>query len=269
MKNLFASPNKNGAIDIIFEHRNKAYGAYALRLGYDLELRRALMIGLSLTLFLALMPTFINKVYGMSASVTETNCPIIVDVKLAQNLPPKPKPIAPKPRIKTIAAVVPLVVETPKVEYVSPTNTALETAAIATVTQEGEATVANVPPIIEVVAVEPPPVVAPVVPETVVFAEIMPTFGKGQDEALKYIYKNVVYPSIARDNGVEGKVTAQFIINEEGKVTNVKIIRGIGAGCDDEVVRVLSNMPNWSPGYQGKRPVRVRITVPVTFRLER
>jgi protein TonB len=232
-------------------------------------MRRALMIGLLLTLFFALMPTFINKIYGMSAAVSGSDIlPDVRTVELHPTVAP-PKTIAPKPKIKTIAAVVPIVVETPKVEYVPPTNTELQTAAIANVTQEGEEIIANVPQPIEVVEAPPAPVDVPIVSETLIFAEVMPTYGKGSDDALRYIYKNVVYPSIARDNGVEGKVTAQFVINEEGKVTNVKILRGIGAGCDEEVLRVLTNMPSWSPGYQGKRPVRVRITVPVTFKLER
>ncbi len=83
----------------------------------------------------------------------------------------------------------------------------------------------------------------------------------------KYVGKNIKYPSQARRMGVEGKVYLQFIVEKNGRLTDVKIIRGIGAGCDEEAKRVLEKAPKWKPGKQRGRPVRQRIVLPVNFKL--
>lgn len=84
-----------------------------------------------------------------------------------------------------------------------------------------------------------------------------------------YLSNHLVYPSIARENGITGRVIIQFNVEKDGSITNVKVVRGIGGGCDEEAQRVIENMPNWNPGLQRGRPVRVQFTLPITFSLEK
>jgi len=83
----------------------------------------------------------------------------------------------------------------------------------------------------------------------------------------EYVSKNLKYPSQARRMGVEGKVFVQFVVDKDGSISQVQSIKGIGAGCDEEAVRVLQNAPKWKPGKQRGRPVRVRMVLPITFKL--
>ncbi len=97
-------------------------------------------------------------------------------------------------------------------------------------------------------------------------------FQCSQKKLLEFIYKNIKYPAIARENGVEGGVVIQFVVEKDGKVTDPKIARDIGAGCGQEALRVV-NLINkkgikWTPGKQRGRPVRVQFTLPVKFRLD-
>jgi len=83
----------------------------------------------------------------------------------------------------------------------------------------------------------------------------------------EYVGKNMKYPSQARRMGIEGKVFVQFVVDKDGSISQVQAIKGIGAGCDEEAVRVLKEAPKWKPGKQRGRPVRVRMVLPITFKL--
>lgn len=99
-------------------------------------------------------------------------------------------------------------------------------------------------------------------------AEIQPNYPGGLDKFYTYLSRNIHYPKIAKKNGVEGKVFLSFIIEKDGTLTNVKVLRGIGSGCDEEAVRALQESPNWSPGYQYGMAVRVQYNLPVGFALK-
>lgn len=83
----------------------------------------------------------------------------------------------------------------------------------------------------------------------------------------KWIGKNVRYPEIARDNGVQGKVYVQFVVEKDGSVSNITVVRGVDAALDKEAIRVISSMPKWKPGKQRGKPVRVSYTLPIAFQL--
>lgn len=114
------------------------------------------------------------------------------------------------------------------------------------------------------------------------FAEYMPSFGscnysamskseykKCSDAALlKYFAEHIKYPAIARENRIEGKVILRFVIDENGDVTNAKVLRDLAGGCSEEALRVLNNMPKWKAGRHGGRNVKVNFTLPVTFKLQ-
>jgi protein TonB len=105
--------------------------------------------------------------------------------------------------------------------------------------------------------------------EIFVVVEEMPQFPGGDQALLNFLYGQLRYPAMALDNRIEGVVVVQFIINEKGKITNPKILRGIGGGCDEEALRVISLMPDWKPGRQRSLPVRVRYNLPIRFELKK
>ena len=117
------------------------------------------------------------------------------------------------------------------------------------------------------------PVEAPVEEEEeeVVFVvvETMPEFPGGQQALFKYLSENVKYPVIAQENGIQGRVICQFVVNKDGSIVDVEIVRSGGdASLDKEAVRVIKSMPKWKPGKQRGKAVRVKYTVPVNFRLQ-
>lgn len=99
------------------------------------------------------------------------------------------------------------------------------------------------------------------------FVEHQPTFNGGYKAFYKYINKRLKYPSQARRMGIEGKVFLNFIIDREGNITNIKVTRGIGAGCDEAAIKALQNAPKWNPGKQRGIPVKVNMSLPITFNL--
>ncbi len=118
-----------------------------------------------------------------------------------------------------------------------------------------------------------PPVEAPVEEEEeeVIFmvVETMPEFPGGQQALFKYLSENVKYPVIAQENGIQGRVICQFVVNKDGAIVDVEVVRSGGdPSLDKEAVRVIKSMPKWNPGKQRGKAVRVKYTVPVNFRLQ-
>ena len=97
--------------------------------------------------------------------------------------------------------------------------------------------------------------------------EISPEYPGGFTEMMKFLAKNIVYPQEAKENGIQGKVYAEFVVRNDGSLSDIKIVRGIGELCDQEVIRVLKLMPKWTPGKQKGKKVHVRFTLPVKFTL--
>ena len=94
-----------------------------------------------------------------------------------------------------------------------------------------------------------------------------PQFPGGIQELMKYLQKNIKYPSICQEQGIQGRVIVQFVVEKDGSIADVQVIKAVNPYLDKEAVRVVSTMPKWSPGKQRGKPVRVRFTLPVTFRL--
>ena len=104
--------------------------------------------------------------------------------------------------------------------------------------------------------------------EIVLVVENMPEFPGGEAAMYKFIGKNIEYPRMAKESGISGRVYVTFVVERDGSVTDVKILRGIGGGCDEEAVRVIKKMPRWSPGKQRGKPVRVQYRMPIKFTLQ-
>ena len=99
-------------------------------------------------------------------------------------------------------------------------------------------------------------------------AEVMPEFPGGEQAMMKFVSENVQYPEKAKEKEISGRVLVGFIVEKDGSVNEVKIVRGIGGGCDEEAVRVVKAMPKWKPGKEKGKPVRVSYMMPIFFKLQ-
>ena len=119
----------------------------------------------------------------------------------------------------------------------------------------------------EVIATEP---VKPKEEENKVFdvVEQMPSFPGGNAALMNYLGQNIKYPVIAEENGIQGRVICAFVVNRDGSVVDAEVLRGVDPSLDKEALRVIGTMPKWKPGKQRGKPVRVKYTVPITFRLQ-
>lgn len=97
--------------------------------------------------------------------------------------------------------------------------------------------------------------------------EESPSFPGGDVARIKFLQENIVYPQMARESGIQGTVYVTFVVERNGNVTDVRVLRGIGGGCDEEAVRVIKAMPKWNPGKQRGKPVRVQFNMPIKFTL--
>ncbi len=116
------------------------------------------------------------------------------------------------------------------------------------------------------------PVAAPIQEEedNVVFqvVETMPSFPGGDAALFKFLGENVKYPVIAQENGIQGRVICQFVVNRDGSIVDVEVVRPVDSSLDKEAIRVIKSMPKWSPGKQRGKSVRVKYTLPVNFKLQ-
>ncbi len=261
--------------DIVFENRNKLYGAYALRRDYGGNVQRAMFIGVGIFLLMFLLP----ELYARLKTTNEKDIAFMVEAETIKITPEKITPIAPPvvetppPTVKTVRfrpyEVLPD--EQVPVEMPPPTIEALADAQAGQENVEGDA-------LADIIVVPPTETVKPgkgavigVKPkeeETLLFAEQQPEFFGGQEAFAKFLQKNLRYPSNAARAGVQGKVFVAFTVGTDGKIEQAETIKGIGFGCDEEALRVVNLMPNWMPGKQSGRPVRVRFTLPIAFQLQ-
>lgn len=256
--------------EIVFIGKNKEYGAYLLRKKYKTYLSIATLI--SVTIFLlAVASPLLYKYFQAKEEIQVNKKKSILITELAE--PPsigEKKEIqqveAPPPLKSTIKFLPPVVKPDDQVtdEYI-PTAEELHEVDPGTATQVGQAGGVDY----SLLEVEEPveEVVKEKKEEAFTYVEEMPSFPGGDDQLLKFIASNVKYPEIARRAGVEGKVYVSFVVEKNGNITELQVVKGIGAGCDEEALRVIQLMDKWKPGRQNGNPVRVRISIPFLFRL--
>ncbi len=260
--------------DIVFENRNKLYGAYALRREYGGNVQRATFIGVGIFLLMFLLP----ELYAHLKTTDEKDIAFMVEANTIKITPEKITPITPPvvetppPAVKTVRfrpyEVLPD--EQVPVEMPPPTVEALNNAQAGQEDVEGEALTDLVIPPAEIPGSSKGNVieVKPKEEETLLFAEQQPEFFGGREAFGNFLQKNLKYPRAAAQAGVQGRVFVEFTVGTDGKIERAKTIKGIGFGCDEEALRVVNLMPNWMPGKQSGRPVRVRFTLPIAFQLE-
>lgn len=266
-------------LDIIFADRNKAYGAYHLRRSYKQYLTRAMLYGVAVILLFLLMPFIMNVVSGVFAKkekpidvVAELGPPPDIDPNQPPPPPPPPVETPPPPTRSTVKFVPPVVKKDEEVQEEKPQDIEKileDDKDVSSETKQGNdeaaPTIDENPQELEVV--EQPKVIEE---KTYEMFDIQkaPSFVGGEAELLKYLNQNIKYPPLARENNIQGVVALTFVVNKDGSVSDVKVVKDIGGGCGKEAVRVVENMPKWVPGEANGHPVKVRFTLPVRFRLE-
>lgn len=254
--------------DMVFEGRNKNYGAYFLRQIYEKHVKRASIIAI-LASVAAISAPFI---YNYIQSKLPQEAYKIEEVTLLDEPPsidktqPPPPPATPPPPLKSTVQFVPPVVKKDEdvPEEKVPTQEDLKDKDPGPKTEEGDPD--GVDPGLsddgdKGKAGEPEP-------QIYTYVEQMPEFDGGIEELYKYLGKNIKYPPMAQENDITGKVIVQFVVGVDGKISNVEVLKGIGFGCDEEAMRVIKNMPPWTPGKQNGKSVPVYYKLPVKFQLK-
>ncbi|TDG36984.1 energy transducer TonB [Pedobacter changchengzhani] len=280
MFNSSTNVYKTEWLDLVFKNRNQSYGAYVLRAESSKTLTRSLIISSALFMVVFASPMVYQKLFQKVAIETTKTTVFEVEpiheikkkeevkkVKLAKALPAASK-------LKTISSPSNiLVVEDTKM--VPPTIDQTKLAVVANITQDG--------------VVDPNANVSSILgkgegggikgaddgsingdPEAIIDAsgvDEFPSFIGGEKAFAKYIQRNLSYPEMAQEARTMGKVFISFVIERDGSVSNVTLVRGIGSGCDEEAIRVLKKSPFWKPGKNNGQPVRVRYTLPINFQM--
>jgi protein TonB len=249
--------------DIVFENRNKDYGAYVLRTLYS----KNVVMGVVLTLVILALVFYSPEIMALfkSEEVVEKAPPRKLVYTELSAPPPIDKPKPPPPQVqlpklqKVIKFVPPKVVKEEVVEEI-PTIEEIKQNEVAAVEIEGPTEIVFEEPVQEVVVEEDENKIFTVV-------EQQPEFEGGYAAMMQFIKKNLKYPASARRMGVDGTVYVSFVVSKDGSISEVKTIRGISADCDKEAMRVVSMMPPWKPGRQNGKPVFVRFVLPIKFQL--
>jgi periplasmic protein TonB len=254
--------------DLVFENRNKEYGAYEVRKAYSGNLVAGFSVSMGIALLAFVIPIIFSLMGGDVKKIVEV-IPKLTDPHVLTQPPTIEPPVVQPP-----PSAQPLQVQTTAVTPVVTTQNVPETEivpnsqmVVGTTTQPVENPGTGTDTGTGVVPVDVPVVVTP--PTIFDHAEVMPSFEGGLEAIYKFIKKKIHYPAASRRMGIEGTVYVSFVINSEGKVVDVKTIRGISPDCDKEAERVVSLLPNWSPGMQNHHPVSVRMTVPIKFQLDK
>jgi len=247
--------------DIVFEHRNKEYGAYSLRKKYKRNVIIALILGVALMSTLIITPYLNAKAAESKSKKTERQVEIQMenlDQPTETVAPPPPPPPPPSDVVQQSRYVPPVVVDSVRPEE----TTQLMTADEAQVEIQNEEVVEFVEEIKEEVQEEEPE------PEPFIVVEEMPMFPGGDQALLLYIAEHTNYPEVAKENNIQGKVIVRFCVTSKGTISQVSVLKSVDPELDKEAIRVVESLPAFKPGKQGGQPVPVWYMVPIAFTLK-
>lgn len=244
--------------EITFEKRNKEYGAYYIRKRYNSYLSRAIFIGIIAVAGATIIPFLIFKEAGSVNIEKEVGVEFAnLDAPKTEEAPPPPPPPPPEAVEKKVKFTAPVVT----------TDTVEETGMLIQDDLNQQST--NTAPVEVddfVVEEEVVQVIEQVAPP-LTFVELMPSYAGGEEALYGFLNANIKYPTIARENNISGTVVVNFVVEKDGSITNVKVLKDIGGGCGEEAVRVVKSMPKWNVGKQNGEPVRVAFNLPIKFTL--
>jgi protein TonB len=254
---------KNQWLDIVFEGRNKIYGAYELRKSNTKTTVRALIIGsvifslaVAAPLIVSLIPDSNEDQVNNDIKITKIKLPPKQEVK--PNLPPPPPP---PPKVDQVKFVKPVVAKTEEITEEPPKIVELKDKKIGSETIKGDPDA--------VLTVDEPVgtgTAAVVEEDTNIYntagIEVKPDFPGGMEKFYKFVGNNYKTPE---EEGLKGKVYVTFVVEKDGSLTDIKVLRDIGYGTGAEAIRVLKKCPRWSPGEQNGKKVRVLYSLPITI----
>ena len=251
--------------NLVFEGKNKNYGAFAIRTHSDEVKIKALFITLSLAVSIAIYPLLTRT--AAKVLITPNGGEQTVLSHPSTEIPPEIiKPATPEPPLPRKATIAFNQIEITNNEVrgdIATIESLLASKkAIGFVDQEGDLT--N-----DLSSLMKGGATGDGKKEEIFKAvEKMPQFPGGTAELIKFLKRNLNYPELARDNNISGKVYAQFVVDKTGEIKNLQIVRGLDASCNKETIRVINLMPRWTPGMQNGFPVSVYFTLPLMFSLE-
>jgi protein TonB len=258
-------------LDVVFENKNKAYGAYQLRQKNSSTTSRALLFASAAFILLFITPKIISMIKG---ALPEEEVVKQVEVAIQPPPPvdpktPPPPPVEPPPPKQDQVKFPPPIVK-PDIEVRDQEPPQIEDLKKA---DPGQKTIAGDPDADIVIAapVGEGPKQAAVVEDTKVYdfvsIETPPGFPGGIEKFYAYVGKSIKYPPMAAENNIQGKVFLSFVVEKNGELTDIHVDRKLGGGTDEEAVRVLKASPRWTPGIQNGKPVRVKYNIPISFTL--
>jgi protein TonB len=246
--------------DIVFENRNKEYGAYRLRKKYHRTLLMALLVGIIVLCAVVITPYF--RATTIQAKERKKEREVIAVMEnldqpedIAVAPPPPPPPAETQQQIKYVAPEV--------VDTINPE----EEVQLLTVDEQAE--IIQDEEVVEIVEDLEEEEVEEYKPpdEVFIIVEEMPQFPGGAEALFEYIYDHIQYPQVALDNAIEGNVIVRFCVTYQGHIDQISVIRGIHPSLDAEAVRLIGSLPKWTPGKQSGNPVNVWYTLRIQFQL--
>ncbi len=266
----------NGWVDLVFDGRNQSYGAYKLRKDTGKRNLLSLLVVACVAILIAIGVSVKNVIEASQKKVAVTT-----DVELSKLAQKKEAKVERKEPIKveqkqevvekvksSVKFVAPVIKKdeevNPEEELKSQDELSQNKTAIGALTVVGNDESGEVLKAKQVVVTEQPK------EETKVFdvVEQMPQFPGGPQALFEYLSSHIKYPVVAEENGVQGRVIVTFVVERDGSITDVRVAKSVDPSLDKEAQRVVKSMPRWIPGKQNGAAVRVKYTVPVTFRLQ-
>ena len=256
--------------NLVFDDRNKAYGGYVIRRESTGRHNRAVVIIVCLAALCVAVPALIKKLTPQQEAFKVTEVTTLSDLPEAdeQKEQPKIQELPPPPPLKSSIKFTPPVIkkdnevqdndEIKSQEDLNQAKASISIADVKGTDDEHGVDIAEVKNVNNEVD-ESKPYVA---------VEQMPQFPGGEQKLMEWLGKNLRYPNISQENGIQGRVIVRFVVSSTGKVCNVEVMRGIDPQLDKEALRLISAMPDWIPGKQNGKNVPVFYTIPIIFRLQ-
>lgn len=264
-----------GWCDMVFEGRNKDYGAYLMRQLSSRRHRNAIIVTLIIFILAFTLPKLIKSIIPdrREQNVSVTALSDIELEKLKKKAPeevkvekPKEEPVKVKETIKYVQLVIKADKDVKDEEMKAVDDIIKSDVSISVADVKGSKD-ADAIDMADLQKDQAKVVEEPVQkPFTVV--EQMPEFPGGESALNKFLKDNIRYPSVASENGISGAVYLTFVVSKDGKISEVRVIRGIGGGCDEEAIRVVKLMPKWIAGRQNGVSVPVQFNLPIRFVLQ-
>ena len=270
--------NSSDWCDMIFEGKNKKYGAYFLRQSSSKRHVVSFFIVLFFVGVISAVPSIMEVVksnapdLGGVEDAFELSTITNVEEQVPEENIIRQETAPPPPPLKATIQFTPPVITDQKVADEDAMKSQDElnenrNVQVSIATVEGT----NDPDAVDIADLKDHKVIVQEVVEDKPFVSVeqMPQFRGGEAAMMKFITDNLKYPVIASENNIQGRVFIRFVVNKDGKVSDVQVQRGLDASCDREAVRVVSMMPAWIPGMQNGRAVPVYFTLPILFKLQR